>query len=96
MALTLHFQSVQYIVRGYVRPGGYERREPFALVANVFDLGNGTARIFGAHADAGEFDAATLRTLLAGLAERGIHTALVSRHGIEQRWQTHPPHKLKE
>jgi hypothetical protein len=81
--MHLHFEPVMYVFRGYAQAGGFDRHAPYDLVGSVFCLGDGRARIF---ATQGDLDATTIRQLAEGLKERGIHTVLINRHGVEQTW----------
>lgn len=82
--MPLHFEPVMYVVRRFATVDGYDNRDHYDLVFSVFNLGHGRARAFAAH---GEIDRASLREAAAGLRERGIHTLLVDRHGVEQEWK---------
>lgn len=83
--MHIHLEPVTYVGRGYSQPGGYEDRRPYDLVFSVFMLGDGRARVYAAH---GEMDRTTFKQICKALADRGVHTALVERHGIEQQWST--------
>lgn len=83
--MHIHLEPVTFVGRGYAEPGGYEARRPYDIVFSVFMLGDGRARIYAAH---GDVDRASFRELLRQLAEKGVHTALVERHGVEQEWHT--------
>ncbi len=78
LPMHLHFEPVQYIVRGYREPDGYEKKAPFDLVLNVFMTGAGTATVFAAR---GDMNRPTRAALCSDLAARGVHTARVVRHG---------------
>ena len=81
MTLRIELEPVQFIARGYDRPGGYAQRVPYRLVLNVFLLGDGRARVFGAH---GKFDRATLLCLGRALRGKGVTRVLIERHGVER------------
>lgn len=81
MALRIELEPVQFIVRGYDSADGYAQRTPYRLVLNVFLLGDGRARVFGAH---GKFDRATLVRLGRALREKGVTSVLIERHGVER------------
>lgn len=83
--MHIHFEPVMYVFRGYTDPQGYEKRQQYDLVGSVFMLGDGRARVFATH---GELDRRTIGAIADGLREKGIHTVLVERHGVEQQWQT--------
>jgi hypothetical protein len=86
--MHIHLEPVTYVGRGYAQPGGYEARRPYDLVFSVFMLGDGRARLYAAHAERGELDRATCKQICKALAEKGVHTLLVERHGVEQQWST--------
>lgn len=88
-ALYLHFEAVQWIVRGYSEPDGYERKAPYELVMNVTKSGGGVGTVFAAH---GELNRATYRELCRGLVERGIETALILRGELLRPISTKDPH----
>jgi predicted alpha/beta hydrolase len=83
--MHINLEPVMYVGRGYQLADGYEQRRPYDLVFSVFKVREGVARVFAAH---GEIDRATFKRISKALAEKGFHTALVERHGIEQEWST--------
>lgn len=85
MSLHLHLEPVMCVCRGYTDPNGYEYKHAYELVLSIFMLGDGRARVFAAH---GDLDRATTVKLAAELEQLGVHTVLVSRHGVEQEWKT--------
>lgn len=78
LPLHLHFDVVQYIVRGYVDPDGFERKAPYDLLFTVLKPGDGTATIL---AMKGTINRATRDEIVRRLAAEGVHTARVVRHG---------------
>lgn len=83
--MHIHLHPVMYTGYGYPNPGGFENRRPYDLVFSVFMLGNGRARVFATH---GELDRKTVVNIANELREKGVHTVLVERHGIEEEWST--------
>lgn len=81
--MHIHGEAVMYVYRGYDQPDGYEQRMPYRFVASIFAIGNGRARAFATH---GDIDRATIQAMAADLLDKGIHTLLVERHGVEQEW----------
>ena len=81
MALHIALDPVLYVGRGYTQPDGWAQQVPFELVFSVFMLGDGRARVFGAH---GTLDKPTLLNLAAELRRLGVHTVLMQRHGVER------------
>jgi len=81
MALHIALDPVLYVGRGYAQPDGRAQQQPFDLVFSVFMLGDGRARVFGAH---GTLDKPTLLNLAAELRALGVHTVLMQRHGAER------------
>lgn len=78
LPLHLHFDCVQYIVRGYAEPDGYERKAPYDLLFTVLKPGDGTATILGMK---GLINRPTRDEIVRRLATEGVHTARVVRHG---------------
>lgn len=78
LPLFLNFDAVQYIVRGYVDPDGFERKAPYDLLFTVLKPGDGTATIL---AMKGTINRATRDEIVRRLAAEGVHTARVVRHG---------------
>lgn len=78
LPLHLHFDAVQYIVRGYAEPDGYERKAPYDLLFTVIKPGDGTATVL---AMKGVMNRATRAEIVRRLAGEGVHTARVVRHG---------------
>ncbi len=68
LPLHLHFDAVQYIVRGYVDPDGFERKAPYDLLFTVLAM-------------KGVMNRATRDEIVRRLAAEGVHTARVVRHG---------------
>ncbi|MDP3871282.1 MAG: hypothetical protein Q8Q80_01345 [Methyloversatilis sp.] len=83
--MDINLEPVMYVGRGYTLADGYEGRQPYELVFSVFKVSEGRARVFAAH---GEIDRATFKQISKALADKGFHTALVERHGVEQEWNT--------
>lgn len=83
MALHIELEPIQYIGRGYACADGRAQHQPYALVFSVFLLGDGRARIFGAHGGLGR---GTVAAIAAELRALGVHTVLVNRHGVECEW----------
>lgn len=83
--MHINLETVMYVGRGYHLADGYEQRRPYDLVFSVFKVAEGVARVYAAH---GEIDRATFKQICKSLAEKGFHTALVERHGVEQKWST--------
>lgn len=81
MPLHIDLDPILYVGRGYAEPDGRARQAPFDLVFSVFMLGDGRARVFGAH---GTLDKATLLNLAGELRKLGVHTVLMQRHGVER------------
>jgi hypothetical protein len=78
LPLYLHFDVVQYIVRGYVDPDGYAKKVPYDLLFTVLKPGDGTATVL---AMKGVMNRPTREEIVRRLAAEGVHTARVVRHG---------------
>lgn len=81
MSLEIDLEPMLLIGRGYEVADGRAQRLPYQLVFSVFLLGDGRARVFGAH---GEMSRETLVNLGQALRARGVRTVLMERHGVER------------
>lgn len=81
--LHIDLEPIMYVGRGYVRPDGRKRHDPYDLVFSVFMLGDGRARAFATH---GEMSRATVMNAARELRALGVHTVLADRHGVEEVW----------
>lgn len=79
--LHIDLEPALLIGRGYDDADGRARCAPYQLVFSVFLMGDGRARVFGAH---GEMSKRTLINLGRALRQHGVHTVLMLRHGEER------------
>lgn len=88
--MSLHFEPVLYLVRGYQDGEDpyrqYTERRPYRLVFSVFMQGD-VARIFGGH---GSITPDTIKEACRHLAAHGVHTVIMERHGTEHIYFVDP------
>lgn len=84
-----HAQPVLLKLRGYLAPGGYDRRAPFVASVDITIFGNGIAFASGAiAANGGAFTRSDYMRIAALLRPLGVTRVLAERDGKMVQWDS--------